>query len=150
MHRATVYRHFASREELIARLYDAWLQDIGGIVGGLDPDAPDLLEELRRVTRAVYDANAEWKAFAWAPAFPSSYASSRDEMIDVLERAFMRARDEGLLRRDMTVLELHTAWGAPIQYLSSRIADGSWTTGDAVDFTLRLVTPQGPERPTAR
>jgi AcrR family transcriptional regulator len=150
LHRATVYRHFASREDLITRLYDAWLEDVGAVISGLDPEAPDVLAELRRVTKAIYEANVVWKAFAWAPAFPSSYAEPRDGMIDVLERAFTRARDEGVLRGDMTVLELHTAWGAPIQYLSSRIVDGSWTTDEAVDFTLRLVTAPGAQRPTAR
>ncbi len=150
VHRATVYRHFASREELISRLYAAWLQDVGAVVAGLDPEAPDVLAELRRVTRSIYRTNLVWKTFAWAPAFPSSYAAPRDGMIDVLERAFTRARDEGVLRGDMTVLELHTAWGAPIQYLSSRIVDGSWTTDQAVDFTLRLVAAPGAERPTAR
>ncbi len=142
VHRATVYRHFASREELISQLYARWLDDVSSAVTGLDADAPDLLAELRRVTRAVYDVNLTWKAFAWAPAFPAHFAASRDEMISAIKRAFARGRDEGLLRSDMSVSELHTAWGAPIQYLSSRILDGSWTLDDAVDFTVRLVTPQ--------
>ena len=150
VHRATVYRHFASREELIARLYGGYLEDVGAIVTGIDPDAPDILTELRRMTTEVYEANVIWKAFAWAPAFPRQFAAPRDRMIGGVERAFTRARDEGVLRADMSVMELHTAWGAPIQYLSSRIVDGGWTVEAAVAFTLRLVVPPDAERPTAR
>lgn len=150
VHRATVYRHFASREELIARLYGGYLEDVGAIVTGIDPDASDILTELRRMTTEVYEANVIWKAFAWAPAFPRQFAAPRDRMIGGVERAFTRARDEGVLRADMSVMELHTAWGAPIQYLSSRIVDGGWTVEAAVAFTLRLVVPPDAERPTAR
>ena len=39
----------------------------------------------------------------------------------------------------MSVEELGTAWGAPIQYLASLIIDGSRTLEEAVDFTLLLV-----------
>ena len=59
------------------------------------PTAPDLLVELRSVTRAVYDVNINWKAFAWAPAFPAHFAASRDQMITAIRRAFERGRDEG-------------------------------------------------------
>ena len=150
VHRATVYRHFSSREELIARLYIGYLEDVGAIVTGVDPDAPDILAELRRMTSEVYEANVIWQAFAWAPAFPRQFAAPRDRMIGAVERAFTRAQDEGVLRADMSVMELHTGWGSPIQYLSSRIVDGSWTVGAAVTFTLRLIAAPGPERPTAR
>ncbi len=147
VHRATLHRHFASREDLLMQVYARYLEDVGAIIDGLDPAAPKVLVELERVTRRICEANVHWQAFRWAPAFPAEFSAPRDHMIEVLWRLFGRGRDEGVLRSDFSVLELQTAWGAPIQYLASRIADGSWTVDESVTFTLRLVRP--PQRAAA-
>lgn len=141
VHRATLHRHFPSRTDLIARLYAGYLDAVGEVVTGADPGAADVGAELERLTGEVYRENQRWRAFAWAPAFPPDHAGPRDRMIEVLERLFERARRERVVRGDLSVTELQIAWGAPIQYLSSRIADGSWTVERATDFTLRVLRP---------
>ena len=141
VHRATVYRHFTSRERLIAHLYGQWLADVSSIFTTIDVTAADALAELRRVTYDVYRRNVVWKAFAWAPAFPPSFAPARDRMRGQLADLLARGRDEGTFRGDMSVEELGTAWGAPAQYLASLIVDGSRTLEEAVEFTMLLVRP---------
>ncbi len=143
VHRATVYRHFASREALIAHLYEAWLSDVSAIFTRIDVTAASALAELRRVTYEVYECNLVWKAFAWAPAYPPTFAPARDHIFSRLAALLSRGRDEGDFRGDMSVAQLGTAWGAPIQYLASLISDGSRTLDEAVEFTLLLVRSPG-------
>jgi len=139
VHRATVYRHFTSRELLISHLYERWLADVSAIFTTIDVVATDALAELRRVTYDVYERNVSWKAFAWAPAYPPSFAPARDRIRGQLADLLALGRDRGDFRGDMSVEDLGTAWGAPIQYLASLIVDGSRTLDEAVEFNLRLV-----------
>ena len=139
VHRATVYRHFASRERLISHLYEGWLADVSSVFATIDVAAEDAMAELRRVTHEVYERNVLWKAFAWAPAYPPSFAPARDRIRGQLAELFAHGREQGSFRDDMSVEELGTAWGAPIQYLASLIVDGSRTFEEAVEFSLLMV-----------
>jgi len=143
LHRATVYRHFTSREALVMHLYTAWLADIADVFTTVNTDAPDVLLELRRVTAEVYERNLVWKAYAWAPSYPPEFAPVRDAIISQFEQLFRRGRDEGVLRGDMSVVDLHTAWGVPILYMAGRIVEGSASLEEAVEFTLRLIRSPG-------
>jgi len=141
LHRATVYRHFTSREALVLHLYNAWLDDVGDVFATVNTDAPNVLHELRRVTAEVYQRNLVWKAYAWAPAYPPEFGPMRDAIISQFDQLFRRGRDEGVLRGDMSVVDLHTAWGVPILYMAGRIVEGSAALDEAVEFTLRLIRP---------
>jgi AcrR family transcriptional regulator len=143
VHRATVYRHFASRERLISELYARWLRDVSGVFTTIDVAADDALGELRRVTREVYERNLVWKAFAWAPAYPPAFTPTRDRIRGQLAELLAHGRARGAFRDDMSVEQLGTAWGAPIQYLASLIVDGSRTLEEAVEFSLLLVRARG-------
>ena len=143
VHRATVYRHFTSRERLIAHLYGQWLADVSSIFTTIDVRAASVLAELRRVTYDVYERNVAWKAFAWAPAYPPTFAPARDRIKGQLAELLALGRDQGIFRGDMSVEELVTAWGAPIEYLASLIVHGSRTLDEAVEFTMLLVRSPG-------
>jgi len=143
VHRATVYRHFASRDVLVAHLYDSWLADVSAVFASIDLATREVAAELRRVTHEVYRHNIHWKAFAWAPAYPVMFTPARDRIIGQLGELLGRGREEGAFRSDMSVEDLGTAWGAPIPYLASLIVEGSRTLEDAVEFTLMLVRAPG-------
>ena len=113
---------------------------MSGVFTTIDVAAADALDELRRVTYEVYARNIVWKAFAWAPAYPPTFAPARDRIRGQLADLFGLGRDQGVMRGDMTVEQQPgTAWGAPIQYLASLIVDGSRTLDEAVEFNLLLV-----------
>ena len=57
----------------------------------IDVTAADALAELRRVTYEVYERNLVWKAFAWAPAYPPTFAPARDHIIGQLAALFPAA-----------------------------------------------------------
>lgn len=53
VHRATLYRHFATRETLVSGLYEAYLDDAEATVLKTDVQPADPLAEIKALTRRV-------------------------------------------------------------------------------------------------
>ncbi len=140
VHRVTLYRHFRTREDLIARLYESYLDDAERVIRDTDPQADDLLGEIADLTRRLYEVNLTWRAFAWAPAYSVEAQARRKEMTAANIALFQAAEQRGVLRPDLTLRQILAAWGAPILFLSSRITEGSWTLDEVVDYTLLMLT----------
>lgn len=141
VHRATLYRHFPTREALVSSLYEAYLDDAEAEIVETDLDAEDLLAEIEQLTRRIFAVNLDWKAFAWAPAYSLDTQVRRDRMTQTTFRLFQTAYDRGVLRQDLTIRQLLVAWGAPILFLAARIDEGAWTLDEVVEHTLLMVTP---------
>jgi AcrR family transcriptional regulator len=141
VHRATLYRHFATREALVSSLYEAYLDDAEAVILESDVEAPDLLAEIERLTRRVYAVNLDWKAFAWAPAYTHATQVRREQMTLTTFRLFQAAYDRGVLRRDLSIRQLLVAWGAPILFLAARIDEGAWTLDEVVEHTMLMIAP---------
>lgn len=141
VHRATLYRHFPTRELLVSSLYEAYLDDAEAVVLSADPAAPDLLAEIERLTRQVYAVNLDWRAFAWAPAYSYETQTRREEMTVMTFRLFQAAYDRGVLRQDLTIPQLLVAWGGSILFLAARISEGAWTLDQVIEHTMLLITP---------
>lgn len=141
VHRATLYRHFATREALVASLYEAYLDDAEAGILETDIEADDMLAEIERVTRRVYAVNLDWKAFAWAPAYTRETQGRREEMTVMTVRLFQAAQARGVLRADLSIRQLLVAWGAPILFLSARVSEGAWTLDEVIEHTLLMITP---------
>lgn len=139
VHRATLHRHFASREDLISACYRGYLEDVAA---ALNPDLDaDPIEELERFTRSVFEANLHWRAWMWGPMLPPELHEIRWRMASALEQMLGPAQEAGRVRQDMTLEELRVAWGGPIQLLASMVVAGRWTLDDAVDFSIRILLP---------
>lgn len=141
VHRTTLYRHFPTREDLAAGLYEAYLDDAEVVIRGTDPSAEDLLGEIRTLTRRLYEVNIAWRAFAWAPAYSTDAQARRKEMTEANIALFQAAIDRRVLRPDLSLRQVLATWGAPILFLASRICEGSWTLDEVVDFTMLLLAP---------
>lgn len=140
VHRATLHRHFSSREDLISAAYGAYLEDVRRVLRP-DPDAPDPLVELERLTRGVYEANVRWQPWLWGPMLPPEHHDIRAEMVVALEGLLGPAQAAGRVRRDFTLEELRVAWGGAIQLLASMVAADRWTLDQAVGFSMRVLQP---------
>lgn len=139
VHRATLHRHFASREDLISACYRAYLLEVAE---ALSPDLEaDPIEELERFTRSVFEANIHWRAWMWGPMLPPELHEIRWRMAEVLEQLLGPAQRAGRVRQDMSLEELRVAWGGPIQLLASMVVAERWTIDQAVDFTIRILLP---------
>lgn len=143
VHRATLYRHFPTREALVSGLYEAYLDDAEATILETDVNPADPLAEIEALTRRVYDVNLAWRAFAWAPAYSLETQARRAEMAMTTYALFGAAHDAGVLRADLSVRELLAAWGAPILFMASRISEGAWTLDEVVAHTMRLLTAPG-------
>ena len=141
IHRTTLYRHFPTREDLTAGLYEAYLDDAEAVIRGTNPQADDLLAEIANLTRNLYEVNLTWRAFAWAPAYSTDAQTRRTEMTQANIALFQAAERRGVLRGDLTLRQILATWGAPILYLASRISEGSWTLDEVVDYTMLLLEP---------
>ncbi len=140
VHRATLYRHFATREALVASLYEAYLDDAQAVIFEADPETDDLRAEIERLTRRVYAVNLDWKAFAWAPAYTRETQVRREEMTAMTVRLFQAAEARGVLRGDLAIHQLLVAWGAPILFLAARVSEGAWTLDEVVEHTMLMIT----------
>lgn len=141
VHRATLYRHYPTREALIAALYEAYLDDAEVVMLAANPEAEDLLAEIEALTRRVFEVNLDWRAFAWAPVYTLETQTRRAAMSLMSFRLFEAAHAAGVLRADLTVRQALAGWGAPILFLAARVAEGAWTLDEAIDQVLVLLTP---------
>ena len=96
VHRATVYRHFPTRDALIRRLHEAYLDDAGFAVLETNLEADDLLAEIEALIRRVYAVNLAWRAYAWAPPYSAETRARRSDLTDVTIALFGAAQREGL------------------------------------------------------
>jgi AcrR family transcriptional regulator len=142
LHRSTVYRHFPTREKLVAAVYDDYVDKVTASMVSLDARAPDILAELRRVTLEVLRLADRWRPFRYSPPFPDTVNERRDQMIAAVVAVMERGLAEGLLREDLTAWELCTAWSVPLPYASTLIEQGAWSFDEAADFMLVLIVPR--------
>ena len=141
VHRATLYRHFPTREDLIADLHEAYLADAAAAILETNVEADDLWAELEAVTRRIYEVSLSWRAFAWAPQYSAKTRAAQPELVEVLTALFAALQAQGLARQNLSVQELRVTWGATVQFLAARIDEGDTTLDRVVDYVLRLIGP---------
>ena len=113
----TLYRHFPTREDLIAGLYEAYLDDAEVVIRGTNPQADDLFAEIENLTGRLYEVNLTWRAFAWAPAY-SIEAQTRPRD-DAGNTPCSRRPRRGVCAGTATLRQILATWGAPILFLAS-------------------------------
>jgi len=48
-----------------------------------------------------------------------------------------------VLRADLNQREIMAAWAGPVIHVTGNIADRTWTLDEAVDYSMRLLSPKG-------
>lgn len=141
VHRATLYRHFPSRDALLASLHEAFFDDVDAVIRETDPDADGLLAEVESLIRRVYEVNLDWRPYAWLPAYSTEMNPRRAELGALMAGLFGEAQRRGALRADMSVRMLLTTWGAAVPFYASRIHEGEFTLDEVLAHTMVLLTP---------
>lgn len=141
LNRATVYRHFPSRDELLDAVYLEYVERFTQAVETLDRSVPDALGELHRGTLEVLAVVDHWRPFRYAAPYPEDVADHRMRMGVVLVPFFEAGQARGAFRADLDALDLATAWGMPFPFASIRMAEGFWSRERAAEFILALLTP---------
>jgi TetR/AcrR family transcriptional regulator, mexCD-oprJ operon repressor len=141
LHRATVHRHFATRDELVEAVREHALDEFAAVIG--DPALQELepteaLEELTRRSLELGDRNRIYRVAATfdeaSDARAELFARPVVEIVDRGQRA-------GVVRADLSPELLARAWGGLLLVTLPEIAAGE-TVDEAVRFVLALlVTP---------
>ncbi|GAA4668327.1 TetR/AcrR family transcriptional regulator [Frondihabitans cladoniiphilus] len=113
--KGTVFRHFASKEELIAALVTGHMATLTeGAAGFLDDPDPGLallgFLTLAADQRQQHDVNFLLTASAANP----EVARLRDELFGHIESLVARARDAGAIRADITATDVFLLTCAPV------------------------------------
>jgi len=110
--RATLYRHFPTRERLLQALSAAARDAIAARLAEADLDAVPVSEAIARVARVIASGGSKYAAVA--DRFGTSdYAGDADQQIGTMVKSLLRRGiDDGTLRGDLTVDELAVTLGS--------------------------------------
>jgi TetR/AcrR family transcriptional regulator, mexCD-oprJ operon repressor len=147
LHRATVHRHFATRDDLVRAVRERALDDFAALVN--DEELADLspalaLEELTRRALELGDRDRVYRVTA---SFDDVSDRRTDVLLAPLVGIVARAHEAGAVRTDLPPDLLALAWGGLVLVVLPQVADGM-ALDDAVRFVLTmLATPAaGPAR----
>jgi len=104
--RATLYRHFPTREQLLQALSTAARDATATRLAEADLDAVPVTEAIARLARVVAAGGSKYAALI-SRFGVSDYARDPEQQIDTMIRALLqRGLDDGTFRGDLTVGEL--------------------------------------------
>jgi AcrR family transcriptional regulator len=96
--RRTVYRRFASRDELLAAVYEARLDAVERVIEAARlRDAP-VPAALHRYVEGIIEVNRTWPVELTRMRAEPSIQARRNQFIDEVDALLRRATDEGFLR----------------------------------------------------
>jgi AcrR family transcriptional regulator len=99
--RRTVYRRFASREELLAAIYESRLAAIEEAIEGARLREAPVAVALHRYVEGIIDVNRKWPVELHRMLAEDTVRHRRDRWVQEFDTFLARATDEGLLRSDL-------------------------------------------------
>jgi TetR/AcrR family transcriptional regulator, mexCD-oprJ operon repressor len=144
LHRATVHRHFASRDDLMATLRGRAFDESLAALRDARPDEGPAPEALTRGTHALLEQGRRWQLDRYSTPFEHTPAS---EEIDRLVAGLLeRGQQEGTVRDDVPAAHLALMWGGMVA-MGGVVRDRGLSTDDAARLVVRTLL--GPGRPAA-
>ena len=121
--RATLYRHFPTREQLLQALSTAARDATATRLAEADLDAVPVPEAIARLARVVAAGGSKYAALIGRFGV-SDYASDAEQQIDTMIRALLqRGIDDGTFRGDITAGELQFLLGQLLQAAARMTAE---------------------------
>ena len=121
--RATVYRHFPTREQLLQALSTAAREATAAGLAEADLDAVPVTEAIARLARVVAAGGSKYAALI-SRFGVSDYAGDAEQQIDTMIRALLqRGLDDGTFRGDLSAGELQFLLGSLLQAAARMTAD---------------------------
>jgi AcrR family transcriptional regulator len=129
--RATVYRHFASREHLVRAILDRALQDAREAVIGSNPDEGTALEALTRAVDSLLKVADRYRLVRSVSPHDAELRQRAEEVGAPLVAIVMRGQREGVFRKDVGARWVAAALGALMQAVTVALIDGEVRDKDA-------------------
>ncbi len=121
--RATLYRHFPTREQLLQALSITVRDATATRLAEADLDAVPVTEAIARVTRVVAAGGSKYAALV-SRFGVTDYGGHAEQQIDTMIRALLqRGLDDGTFRGDLTVEELLFLLGQLLQAAARMTAE---------------------------
>jgi AcrR family transcriptional regulator len=143
LHRATVHRHFASRDDLLAALRARSLEEVSAGLDAARLDDGPAREALGRATVAALEVSERYRLARFTallgPAALGQQARLRSSVAKVIERG---QRDEGL-RADLPADVLTAAWGGLMVGFLPDLYRGSLDVEQAAGLVLQVLLGPG-------
>jgi AcrR family transcriptional regulator len=138
VHRATVHRHFAMRDDLLAALQERALQRTLALVQDPEIARRPAGDALAHLTRALLEAGDRERTWRISPPFGAGQPIT-DEFRAPLLELFHRGQREGALREDLPARVLASVWGGLLLSQLNLLAIGEIDLDGAVDVVSRLL-----------
>jgi AcrR family transcriptional regulator len=142
VHRATVHRHFALRDDLLAAVRDhVWelcLDDMRKAAADLSGDPGAALE---RLIRGQIELQDHFRIYRFVPVVDDRTAGNRPSRLNAVAGIFARAQEAGAARTDLEPAELAIVLSGLVQTLLPELAQGRMDAARAAALCRRVVAP---------
>jgi AcrR family transcriptional regulator len=147
--RATVYRHFASREHLVRAILEQALRDARDAVINSKPDEGPALEALDRAVIAILRVADRYRLVRAIPRDDLELRARAEEVGAPLIAILQRGQRSGELRGDLSARWAAGALGALIQAVTAALIDGDVRERDAARLVVTTLVDGLVARSTA-
>ena len=142
VHRATVHRHFAVRDDLLLAVRDyVWercVTDMRAVAE--DPDT-DPGEALARLVHRQLEIMDRYRIYRYVPVVDTRSETSRPSRLSTVAGIFARAQEAGAARTDLEPAELAVVLSGLVQTALPEIAQGRMDIPRAAKLCLRVIAP---------
>jgi len=121
--RATLYRHFPTRERLLQALSAAARDAIAARLAEADLDAVPVSEAIARVARVIASGGSKYAAVADRFGTSDDAGDAEQQIGTIIKSLLRRGTDDGTLRGDLTVDELAVTLGSLLRAAARMTAD---------------------------
>jgi AcrR family transcriptional regulator len=131
LHRATLHRHFTTREDLLRALYARAGDEAEAGYWGARPEDGEFGEALRRVLHVALELSDRYRVLLGAN--DPEFTRHRDRAAKPLLAMFERGRATGALRRDVPERWMLLTFRGVLVAAVEAIADGTLTVDEATE-----------------
>ncbi|ORW11575.1 hypothetical protein AWC16_10855 [Mycolicibacter longobardus] len=146
LNRGTLYRHFPSREQLVAAIHEAAVTKMRELYLSLPKSAP-VLPSLIELVGPTIEVASRYRVLILAPIADPSRLVAEAQSVEVLAAAIHRAQRAGEVDQRISPIVAATTFGVQILGAATLIARGGVPPHDAIAQT-RLVLHKALMAPT--
>ncbi len=138
--RATVYRHFPSREALLSAIHTAAFREIGEALRGLDLDRADPVDGLRAALDTFFEVGDRYRFLA-VDRSAHEHDPNKEEAVQLVFAPVValidRARESGVVREGLPAEWVRRTLGALMKTAFELMDSGELAREDAPEMVLR-------------
>lgn len=143
VHRATVHRHFAARDDLVTAVRARAMDDtLAAMHAALDDGPAGAAARLEAITAAMLTVGDAYRLYRFT-TWRDEYAVDRSREIEAAVVPLLAAgQREGDVRADVEPARLLVAYGGLVVAALPAIAEGAMTVAGAAAFIRTMLAPQ--------